>query len=279
MLAYNTNALRRASRGGELVVRRPTARWRGLPTVLLVGAQKSGTSFLYRCLTAHPEVHAPLVKETHFFSDYWEHGEGWYRSHFPVGRPGSHRGITVDATPYYLFHPLAASRAAQLVPKARIVILLRDPVARAYSHYWHSLRNGWEQLDFASALRMEPLRLDGEAERITSRHGYRSIRHRAFSYASRGHYPEQVARWTSRFPAVYAIRSEDFFREPARHYQELLDFLELDSYQPEFDRLKPKADERRPEMPDALRALLRESYAGEAERLTEILGRPMSWER
>src|SRR4051812_20031887 len=115
---------------------------RGLPSVLIIGAQKSGTTSLSSYLVEHPDMLPSLRKEVHYFSFNYERGVNWYRAHFPYTHHLRRGALTLDATPYYLVHPLVAQRAAQLLPHAKLVVLLRNPVDRALSHYQHEVRGG-----------------------------------------------------------------------------------------------------------------------------------------
>src|SRR5947209_1159841 len=139
---------------------------RALPDFLIIGAQKAGTTSLYRYLAAHPDIVASTRKEVHFFDINFWRGEWWYRSLFPLRRRLQRRpplrnrpAITGEASPYYLFHPFAPERAAQLLPDAKLIVLLRDPVERAWSHYRHEVANGRETMTFPDALAAEPARL------------------------------------------------------------------------------------------------------------------------
>lgn len=104
-----------------------------LPDFLIIGAPKAGTSALYVLLGDHPQVFISEKKELDFFTLEHERGEAWYRSQFAAGPAATARG---EATPHYLASPPAIRRAWAMVPGARLIALLRDPVDRAYSHYW-----------------------------------------------------------------------------------------------------------------------------------------------
>jgi hypothetical protein len=107
-----------------------------LPAFIIVGTQKGGTSSLYSYLCTHPEVWPATKKEVHFFDNHFSETEEWYRSHFPSRLKLKLTGrITGEASPYYLFHPLAPRRMADVAPKAKLIMLLRNPVKRAISHY------------------------------------------------------------------------------------------------------------------------------------------------
>src|SRR5262249_9067945 len=106
-----------------------------LPDFLFIWAQKAGTTALANYLAAHPSIVPHKWKEVHYFDLNYEKGVKWYLSHFEIGRRQrmanllqGKRLVTGDATPYYLLHPRAADRACALVPRARIIIMLRDPV-------------------------------------------------------------------------------------------------------------------------------------------------------
>lgn len=143
-------------------------RKRMLPDFVIIGAQKSGTSFFYNLLTRHPQIEKAATKEVHFFSRYYDLGPSWYNSHFPFPRQkDASNPLTGEATPYYLLHPLAARRAADTIPQARLIVMLRNPVDRAYSHYQHQVRMGNEPLpSFEEAIAAEGTRIEGEREKI-----------------------------------------------------------------------------------------------------------------
>src|SRR5664279_6106874 len=130
-----------------LCLGRLTASLRMSPGFLICGAQRCGTTSMYRTLSQHPAVlKAVLHKGVHYFDTGYLNGRGWYQAHFPL-QPAARRvqhqtGIepmTFESSPYYLFHPLAAERIARDLPGVRIIVLLRDPVERAYSAYTHEL--------------------------------------------------------------------------------------------------------------------------------------------
>jgi len=207
-----------------------------LPTFLIIGAQKAGTTSLASYLTAHPDVVASKWKEVHFFDLNYAKGRDWYRAHFPVGRkrklrsrlPGSVL-MSGDATPYYLLHPRVPERAAKLLPDARIIIMLRDPVDRAYSHYHHEVRLGIEPLTFEDAIAAEPIRIAGELEKLQSDSLYQSVNYQHFTYLERGIYAVQILRWLKWFrrDRILMLSAEQFFKDPKAEYERVLSFLGL----------------------------------------------------
>ncbi len=112
-----------------------------LPNFIGIGAQRAGTTWLHRCLSEHPQVFVPQPKEVHFFNRQFERGQAWYEERF-AGAEG--RIAVGEITPNYLNSPAAIPRMASVIPDARLLVVLREPVARAYSAYclYHKQYNG-----------------------------------------------------------------------------------------------------------------------------------------
>ena len=187
-----------------------------LPEFLGLGTQKGGTTTLHRLLEQHPDVYLPACKEVHFFDQNHDEGEGWYRNHFANAEPHQRCG---EITPFYLFHPDVPGRIHNLLPKARLIVLLRDPVERAISQVFHAQRLGFEPLPIDQALA-------AEQDRLATWDPYSFQKH---SYLSRSRYLEQLDRYEALFPReqLLILRSEDLFSTPERIWQKLLSFLEL----------------------------------------------------
>lgn len=216
-------------------MRKPFASLRVLPDALILGAQRAGSCSLYHALKAHPAFVPPSLNHIGYFSTRHGRGLAWYRSHFPLAayaalvRAARGGFATADNSPYYLFHPLAPGRASRVVPGARLVALLRNPVDRAYSHYWHARRIGVEELTFEDALDRESRRLEGEEAKLLADSGYYSHNHQHYSYLARGLYAAQLRRWLEFYPRerLLVLRAEDFHRDPAGTLQTTLRFLGL----------------------------------------------------
>ncbi len=183
--------LARARASAERRWRASTAGLRTLPAVVILGAQRGGTTSLFDWLATHPSVAPSTTKEVHYFDRHYANGEHWYRAHFPLKLVPR---LSMEATPYLLFYPPAPGRvAADLPPTTRFIVLLRDPVQRAISQYWHSRRLHAEDEPLATALSLEEERLAGQDAIVAA--GGESFAHRNFSYKARGHYAEQLRRW------------------------------------------------------------------------------------
>jgi hypothetical protein len=252
---------------------RATAFARPLPDFLIIGAQKAGTTALYSYLRRHPHISGPSWKEVSFFDRHYTRGAAWYRGNFPIRR----HALVGEASPSYLFHPLAPERVAALVPRARLIALLRDPVDRALSHYQYEVALGREALSFEDALAREEERTRGEVERMLRDPSYFSDAWWNYTYSARGRYAEQLERWFAAFPReqLLVLPSEELGNEPAAAYARVLEFLgaaphELDSFPRVFEG--DYAD-MRPET----RRMLAGTFAEPNRRLYALLDRELDW--
>jgi hypothetical protein len=159
----------------------------------------------------------------------------------------------------------------------RLLALLRNPVHRAVSHYYHELGNGFEELPLPVALDRERERLEGEAERIAADPGYEGFNHRHFSYQARGVYADQLAVWRSLFPddQLLVINSDQLFEDPYPVMERVYDFLDLPG-RPARD-LGAYNQRDYPSMSDEIEARLTAHFAGHNARLYEFTGEDFGW--
>lgn len=251
---------------------------RGLPSLLIIGAQRSGTTSLFNYLVQHPDVLPSMVKEVHYFDLHYRRGVRWYRGRFPFARRLQRGSLTLDASPYYLAHPLAPERAAQLLPDAKLIALLRNPVDRALSHYEHEVRDGREALSFAEAIEREPERLAGEEERLRNDPDYYSVNHHRYSYSRRGTYIVHLRRWAQSYPRsqLLVLQSEWLFRDPVAATAAVHDFLglrphRLKRYRPFLHGSYDRA------IPEDVRAKLARYFEPYNRELFQWLGEEYDW--
>lgn len=251
-----------------------TSRARLLPSFLVIGAARSGTTTLFYYLFQHPAVARPATKEIHFFDDNYWRGANWYRSFFATSLGDR---ITGEATPYYLFHPAVPERVAVTLPNVRLIAILRNPVDRAYSHYRKMRRHGKEQLSFEDALDAEERRIAGEQQRLLSDPDYRSRELHRHAYVARGLYADQLERWLAHFPRdeLLVLRAEDFFTRPQEVYARTLAFIGVDPFDPGDFHARNPAPSR--SLRPALRARLEERFAEPNERLARLLDTDVWW--
>jgi hypothetical protein len=201
------------------------------PDFIVIGAMRSGTTSLYSYITEHPKVMPASKKEIRYFDRNYEQGRQWYRAFFPPAKafPGV---ITGEASPSYLLHPLAPRRIRAEYPGVKLIVALRDPVDRAYSHYQLSKRMGKEDLPFEQALDREAERLDGTLERFTSDEHHKSAAYWNQSYVTRGMYADQLRRWLDVFPReqFLVIGSEGLFADPPGVMREVYAWLGVEAH-------------------------------------------------
>lgn len=258
------------------MLRRASAGSRPLPGFLIIGAQKAGTTSLHEYLCQHSRVAAPATKEVHFFDHDFQRGTGWYRAHFP--RPRYPASLTGEATPYYLFHPLVPGRAAEVLPEARLIVLLRNPIDRAFSQHNHERVLGFESLSFEEAIAAEPGRLAGEEDRLLAEPRYRSFAHQHHSYLSRGRYHVQLERWLQCFDRdrLLVLSAEDLFTAPADVVGQAQEFLGLEPETP-VDMAAKNARSYAPIDAD-VRRRLRADFEEDNRRLYRLVGRDFGWD-
>ncbi|MBB2913366.1 hypothetical protein FHS43_004670 [Streptosporangium becharense] len=260
-----------------------------LPTFLIIGAQRCGTTSLYRVLARHPLVLKPVLRKgVHYFDMAYDRGMPWYRAHFPVRARASRleheygcRVQAFESSPYYLFHPLAGPRIARDLPGVKLVVLVRDPVERAFSAHAHELARGFEtESCFVRAVGLEEERLAGAAESLSASPYSASTAHRHHAYLARGRYAEQLARLEPLFgrERILVVDSGRFFTEPETVYDRVLAFLGLPHFgTPVFER--HNARPRPAPMPGAFRGELARRFEPHDALLVPWLGAEPSWRR
>ena len=270
--------LRSPARRVRAAYRDLTGPLRGLPELLIIGAQKGGTTSLFNYLTEHPDVLPPFGKEIHYFDLHYVRGVTWYRGRFPYrGRLRGGR-LTLDASPYYLVHPQVPRRAAALLPDARLVALLRNPIDRALSHHQHEVRGGRETLAFEEAIAREAERLAGEEEKLSRDPHYYSVSHHRHSYLHRGRYVDQLRRWTEHYPRsrLLVLQSERLFQDPAETSAVVYRFLGLPPHRlARYKTFLQGSYER--DMPAPLRARLAAHFEPYNRALYQWLGEDFGW--
>jgi hypothetical protein len=266
---------------------RPTAPLRVLPAYLLIGGQRCGTTSLQGVLGEHPNLtSARLMKGVHYFDTAYHRGLPWYQTHFPtktyaewIERRTGAPLLAGEASPYYLFHPLALERIRADLPGVKLVALLRDPVERTISHHKHEVRRNNEPLGLEAALAMEQARLAGEAERIVAEAPtYNSFPHQTFSYVARSRYAGQVRRLFDLFDrgSVLILQSEAFFTDPESVYTRVLDFLGVPRWLPDqFPRANATPDAS---VPEPVRSRLVAQFRDANEELFHLLGERFAWQ-
>jgi hypothetical protein len=259
-----------------------------LPDFVIIGAAKAGTTSLFDWLSEHPFIAPACQKEVHYFDYNYFRGEGWYRKHFPRREERAHFAtehgrpfITGEASPSYLSHHWVPERLARLLPNARLLVALRNPIDRAYSQYQMSRRENEEPLEsFAEALMVEERRLAPERARMLANRWYNSWPIGCWSYLMRGRYAEQVRRWMEFFPReqFHFVALEQLSENPRQTLAAVHDFLGVPAH--EYPALSPRhVAPHYDSIGSEERATLREYFRPHNERLYELVGTDFGWER
>ncbi len=255
---------------GDRALRRATAPLRHYPSFVIIGGIRCGTTSLIRYLSEHPEVDIATTKEPHYFDWNHERGDNWYRSFFSL-RSGAAK-IAGESSPAYLMDPEAPKRAAAAMPDGKLLLLVRNPVERAHSHYRYRRQRGHEDAPtFEEALADEPRRGSVASEG----------RRRAWTlprYFHHGLYADGLSRWLEHFPQdqVHVIKSEDFYADTAKHFTEVLEFLGVTQY--ELGDFAVHNAAAGSSIDPGTRAQLFERYAEPNQLFYELIGADLGWE-
>jgi hypothetical protein len=260
------------------VWRRATQEFRQLPGVVIVGAQKAGTTQLHAYLVKHPRLFGAWKKEVDYFSKHRGRSIKWYRSWFPLcRRMAAVKGLAVDASPSYLPTPAALCKMHEVLPDARVIAILRDPVARAFSHYQHYKTRGLESRTFEQAVDEELRQPDARPEFGVS---LGADSPPMLGYVGRGYYALQLELLLTLYPRkrVLILDSADLFSDTNAACQRVFEFLGIE----QFEIVPTKVYNRgyyKDQIDPAVAERLRQHYKRHDERLIELVGRPFRWIR
>lgn len=207
----------------DRLFRNITARKRMLPKFLILGYPKCGTTALYDYLTQHENIHAASRKEIHYFSSSYWRGKNWYKSNFPLNK----KGITGEASPNYIFYLDSLKRIHNDLANVKLILLLRDPIDRAYSNYNHQSRMNKEPLNsFEDAINEDESRYDFIIKNSKTLKGHNRF---LTPYLSIGKYARTVKELLSLFPReqILFLNSNDLSLHPKETTNKVLEFLNM----------------------------------------------------
>ena len=232
---------------------------------LIAGVQKGGTTALADYLRQHPGLFIPPAKELHFFDNEtlnWQQPQrlrALYHAHFQDAPPGCLWG---EATPIYSYWWPAMARIWAYNPAMRLILCLRNPVERAYSHWAMETGRQWDRASFPEAMATEPERCrDALPEQ-----------HRVFSYVSRGFYSEQLRRLWSFFPRpqTLILRQEQLLADPVATLKAVHAFLGLEPLEPS-QLIRANRGRYHRAMDPAVRRQLQQLFHPEIQQLEQLL--------
>ncbi|HAQ70446.1 MAG TPA: sulfotransferase [Flavobacteriales bacterium] len=244
------------------------------PNFLVIGAARSGTTLLHEMLLEHPRVFLPKNKqpEPHFFlkSKEFEKGTEYYlKNTFSEVLP-NHLAVGEISTSY-LFGVEVPRRIWEFNPEMKLICILRNPTDRAFSNYWHSRKNGFEELSFKEAL------IESESRTKLLRQELQEIA--PFAYLGRSQYAEQLQRYLNYFPSnqILVLIFEEFILEPKKGLKEIFSFLGVDEeYEVSVSGKNINASRPINESIDPeLRIELNTSFESTIKKVEDFIGRPL----
>jgi tetratricopeptide (TPR) repeat protein len=234
------------------------------PDFLVIGTQKGGTTSLYYYLAQHPQIVPSLIKEVEYWSHKYDRGLDWYLGHFLPRLKGQDL-LTGEATPSYLDSQGVAERVYQAFPTTKLIILLRNPVDRAISHYYQWVSLKWEFRSLQEAIQAEINQPQDSFWNQPNR------------YLARGVYVEFIKAWTAVFPReqILILKSEDFYANPAATLTQIFQFLDLPNYAlPEYKSYNARSY---PEVDDKIKNTLRDYFKPYNQALEDLLNIKFHW--
>ena len=285
-----SEAARIDRRKQEFLVRKVTSPFRILPTFLIIGVSKGGTTSLFEYLIQHPDIEPPWRKEVNYFNRlhgrFFEYlGLYWYKSFFPtVLETYQHRVnykrklITGEATTHYIFNQNKniPAMVQRLMPSVKLVALLRHPIDRAYSHYQMFVKEGKEPLVFEDAIKCE-LTPKTQRKKIFFSQGL--TQEHPYSYLARGFYVDQLIQWEKCFSKrqFLILQTDELNLNPQRIVNRVFRFLGIPEY--ELTDLTKHNVGSYPEMSSDTRKMLIKYFRPYNERLGQHLNWKFDWDR
>jgi len=258
-----------------------------LPDFLIIGFVKCGTTSMYEYLIKHPDVHRPSGKEIDYFDRFFSRGIKWYKVKFPlnikklfVKKFNKKNFVTGEATPRYVEHPHALKRIKNILPNAKFIVLMRNPIDRAFSHYNMNMTSELEYLTFEDALKHEKKRIHGRYEKMQRVEGYYSWDYDIFGYLEHGIYVKYLKRWMDVFPReqFLILQTEEFKKNTSDVYNNALQFLNLPENTLKEYTLHKKLENKKRVMKPETRKQLVEYFKPHNEELYKFLGRNFHWD-
>ena len=261
-----------------------------LPNTYIIGFAKCGTTSLNEYLVKHPQIYGGFIKEVHYFDHgkRFMRGTNWYRSNFPFIIQGiiqtcilHKKAIVIDATPRYINHPHAMRRIKKITPNAKFIVIVRNPIERAYSHYNSNKSDPHiinEDISFAKAIHQEEQRIEGQYKKMEDDESYHSTKYYSQGYAQGGLYVKWLQNWIKEFGSnVLVLDNGALLTDTQSVIDTITKFLELDHYKLEDTKKHNVGEYGDIKMDKETRTLLSEYYEKPNAQLYSLLGRDLGW--
>jgi|APSaa5957512535_1039671.scaffolds.fasta_scaffold63227_2 hypothetical protein len=257
-----------------------------LPNFLIIGTAKSGTTSLFEHLIKHPSIFPPLAQQPNYFTSHYQKSESWYRSFFPsiirkniIQNVKKQKFLTGEASTQYYWYPHAAKRVKSLLPNAKIILLLRNPIDRSYSQYQMEFTKGNEELtSFEDAIELENERIQDEYKKMLQDKNYYSKKYTIQSYITKSIYVNYIEEWLKYFPKeqFLFLNSEEFNSDTSKVYKKTLNFLGVSEI--DFKKYDVFRAAKYSEMNSNTRKKLSEFFKPHNERLYKLIDQNFDWD-
>ena len=283
--------------------RKITSSFRMLPSFLILGGSRSGNTSLFAYLTEHPNIMPGSLKAFFFFQYFTNNKTSFYRSQFPIKRKNL---ITCDSTSSYFVHPLIPARVHKLLPSAKLIVILRNPVERAYSEFHYTVALGLELTEnFEDVIKSELKRIEIGNKKPELKIENTNYNHFAFSHLRDGLYVQHLERWLKFFPneQLLVLHTKDLSTNFDNTLAKTFEFLNLPKYQIEnrieknkIDKIRPLSGHERniyknidsktrtlfnvqnyPEIKSETRKFLQDFFRPHNEKLFKMIGKRFDW--
>ena len=283
--------------------RKITSRFRMLPSFLILGGSRSGNTSLFAYLTEHPNIMPGSLKAFFFFQYFTNNKTSFYRSQFPIKRKNL---ITCDSTSSYFVHPLIPARVHKLLPSAKLIVVLRNPVERAYSEFHYTVTLGSELTEnFEDVIKSELKRIEIGNKKPELKIENTNYKHFTFSHLRDGLYAQHLERWLKFFSKeqLLVLHTKDLYTNFDQTLSETFEFLNLPKYQIEnrieknkIDKIRPLAGHEQnvyknidsktrtlfnvqnyPEMKPETKKFLQDFFRPHNEKLFKMIGKRFDW--
>ena len=283
--------------------RKITSSFRMLPSFLILGGSRSGNTSLFAYLTEHPNIMPGSLKAFFFFQYFTNNKTSFYRSQFPIKRKNL---ITCDSTSSYFVHPLIPARVHKLLPSAKLIVVLRNPVERAYSEFHYTVTLGSELTEnFEDVIKSELKRIEIGNKKPELKIENTNYNHFAFSHLRDGLYVQHLERWLKFFPneQLLVLHTKDLSTNFDNTLAKTFEFLNLPKYQIEnrieknkIDKIRPLSGHERniyknidsktrtlfnvqnyPEIKSETRKFLQDFFRPHNEKLFKMIGKRFDW--
>jgi tetratricopeptide (TPR) repeat protein len=245
------------------------------PQFIVIGAEKCGTTSLYWYLRQHPKIFTSLEKELDFFDQEFGKGIDWYLAHFSQV-PNDDTYSVGEVSPNYIYSLQAPQRIYELLPKVKLIVLLRNPIERTISRYFMIGRNTQKSLNIGEDLTLEINQLR-EAENNNGDIDFNKLTRYTDRNVGNSLYYYHLKRWLSIFPReqLLAVKSEDFYEQPSATMTNIFDYLGLPNY-PLDNYPKHNSGDYSP-IDGEIRAKLGAFFNPHNQRLEDLLGLKFNW--